>query len=163
MRAFTLLEILAVIGLIGLLVAVLAVGASQVMVKRAERPEDVVWTAIGEARKYALRHETEVRLSFDNDEQVFRASTPQGAVAYPVPKDLGKKLELEFLGMARGERSILVGGVLLEANPLSYVTFYGDGTCTPFRIQLRTGIEAPLVLEIDPWTCAPMLRPDTAG
>ena len=52
--------------------------------------------------------------------------------------------------------SILIGGTLVETEPLASVTFYSDGTCTPFRAQIRTGGGAHL-LTIDPWTCAPVL------
>jgi general secretion pathway protein H len=40
---------------------------------------------------------------------------------------------------------------------LPYVTFYADGTCSPFRAQLRTGGPARFVT-LDPWTCAPLLE-----
>jgi hypothetical protein len=41
------------------------------------------------------------------------------------------------------------------------VTFYDDGTCTPFRVQLRTNAGAHM-LTIDPWTCAPVLTKSDA-
>jgi general secretion pathway protein H len=41
---------------------------------------------------------------------------------------------------------------------LEWVSFYGDGTCQPFRARLAVDSRQPLVLEIDPWTCAPVLR-----
>ncbi|MFZ1056073.1 MAG: hypothetical protein WAN79_10410, partial [Opitutaceae bacterium] len=52
--------------------------------------------------------------------------------------------------------SILIGGIVVETEPLTSVTFYDDGTCTPFRAQIRTNGGAHL-LSIDPWTCAPIL------
>jgi hypothetical protein len=52
----------------------------------------------------------------------------------------------------------LVGGVALESNPTTHVTFYSDGTCSPFRAQFtRPG--AASIQSIDPWTCAPVLTP----
>jgi hypothetical protein len=48
--------------------------------------------------------------------------------------------------------------VLLETQPVGHVTFYSDGTCTAFRLQImRNG--AAHILSIDPWTCAPVLTP----
>ncbi|MDR0351906.1 MAG: type II secretion system GspH family protein [Opitutaceae bacterium] len=63
----------------------------------------------------------------------------------------------DFLTTQKGGSAILVGGVLRETATLASVTFYGDGTCTPFRAQLRAGVSEPLVLDIDPWTCAQVL------
>jgi general secretion pathway protein H len=63
----------------------------------------------------------------------------------------------DFLTTQKGNSAILVGGVLMETTTMASVTFYGDGTCTPFRAQLRAGVAEPQVLDIDPWTCAQML------
>ena len=53
---------------------------------------------------------------------------------------------------------ILLGGVAVETQTLPFVTFYSDGTCTPFRAQIQRngGVTA---LAIDPWTCAAVLAP----
>ena len=57
---------------------------------------------------------------------------------------------------------MLADGGLVETQPRVSVTFYEDGTCTPFRVQLRTRDGAHL-LSIDPWTCAPVLtKPDAS-
>jgi general secretion pathway protein H len=63
----------------------------------------------------------------------------------------------DFLTTQKGNSTVLVGGVLMETTTLASVTFYGDGTCTPFRAQLRAGGSEPQVLDIDPWTCAQVL------
>jgi general secretion pathway protein H len=63
----------------------------------------------------------------------------------------------DFLTTQKGGSAILVGGILRETTTLASVTFYGDGTCTPFRAQLRAGASEPRVLDIDPWTCAQVL------
>ena len=55
------------------------------------------------------------------------------------------------------QQDVLVGGQLVETQTLPSVTFYGDGTCSPFRAQLRNKGVDPRVLEIDPWTCAQVL------
>jgi hypothetical protein len=38
------------------------------------------------------------------------------------------------------------------------VKLFRDGTCSPFRARLEEAGEQPVILEIDPWTCAPILR-----
>ena len=57
---------------------------------------------------------------------------------------------------------MLLGGQLVETKTLPYVTFYGDGTCSPFRLQIRTTGEAR-VIAIDPWTCSLVLTSDDRG
>jgi prepilin-type N-terminal cleavage/methylation domain-containing protein len=154
--AFTLLEIIIVIALMGMLATILTVGASRLLADRKESPAEVFWSAVGEARKYALMEQCEVRLSFDREAQAFVASTAMGTQSFPI--NLPDDIELNFLGMRKGESSILVGGRLIETSPLEHVRFFDDGTCTPFRVQILVGTQSPLVLEIDPWTCAEVLR-----
>lgn len=155
-RGFTLLEIILVIALMGLLATVLSVGAASLLRDRAAHPEDVVWSAIAESRKFALLHETEVWLSYDNQERFFTAATALGARQFPVPEGAGE-FDLTFLGMAKGEQSILIAGRLIETSTIDGVRFFPDGTCTPFRVQLVEEGKQPEVLEVDPWTCAPAL------
>ena len=144
------------LALIGLLAATLAVAATQMLAKRKITPETVFWEAISQARTFALQHECELWLSLDNQEDTFHATTALGSQSFPLPD--GMAFELEFLGVTKGERTIMVGGTLLEANVIQGVRFFGDGTCSPFRAQLIEPGQQPVVFEIDPWTCAPVLR-----
>jgi len=66
---------------------------------------------------------------------------------------------LEFLSTQKGSQSVLIGGEVVETQTIPYITFYGDGTCTPARIQIRRAAGTAYTLNIDPWTCAPMLTP----
>ncbi len=153
---FTLLEIIVVIALMGALATVLAVGASTLLSDRDETPEEVFWYAVNEARKFALQYEVDLTLSFDNEEQVFIAATDLGTREVPLPS--AEPFTLEFLGVTKGEQTILIGGRLTEVNLLASVEFFRDGTCSPFRARLEEEGEQPVILEIDPWTCAPILR-----
>ena len=67
---------------------------------------------------------------------------------------------MDFLSTQKARSLILVGGQAVETQTIPSVTFYGDGTCSPFRAQIRTGL-TPRVLEIDPWTCAEVLPLET--
>jgi prepilin-type N-terminal cleavage/methylation domain-containing protein len=153
---FTLIEIMVVIALLGTLAAILAVGASRALIDRGESPEEIFWLAVGETRKHALQQEVDINLSFNNEDQVFIASTLAGSRTIPLPE--ASKIQLEFLGFAGGGPTIMVGGRLIETSILEHVTFYRDGTCMPFRARLSVEGLQPEVLEIDPWTCAPILR-----
>jgi prepilin-type N-terminal cleavage/methylation domain-containing protein len=172
---FTLLEVLLVIALIALLAGVLVGGASGLLNDKPVSADDVFWSAVQEARKKALKAEHEIRLKFDKDKKEFvlidgLAPTtlgPDGVTLVetplkelPVPPAGATDLTVDFLSPTKGGggNTILIGGVLLEAQPIAFVTFYADGTCSPFRAQFaRNG--AAHILTVDPWTCAAVLTP----
>lgn len=173
MRAgFTLLEVLMALALVGLLAAVFIGGSTHLLTDQPQTPHEVFWKAVEESRRSALALEREVLLRFDAEKKQFvildgHAAAPPAAdglttdeaplKVLPVPVQTGADLRVEFLPTTRGGNTILVGGVLLESNPVPHVTFYPDGTCTAFRAQIqRNGVAD--VLEIDRWTCAPVLR-----
>lgn len=159
-RGFTLLEVLITIALIALLTGVLVVGTSRLLGDRPKSAEELFWSAVNETRKNALLSNRDVRLSFDSKAFELVARDGDGEARYPfVPKETG---ELDFLGpKSPGGSSVLVGGQLIEKQTLPFVTFYGDGTCSPFRAQLKIRGSVRM-LEIDPWTCAPMLAAQPA-
>lgn len=152
--AFTLLEILLALALLGLLSAALVAGANHLLDSRVRAAPDIFWEAVREARRTALKGETEVRLRFDEKEKSFVVDGGDATSAFPVTAT--RDLSISFLPAQSGGGSILIGGVLSDSRSLPGVTFYGDGTCSPFRIQFRTG-GAVQIIAIDPWTCAPIL------
>jgi general secretion pathway protein H len=87
--------------------------------------------------------------------------------AFPVPARAGAagpggELDVSFLSAQKGGPTILLGGVLVESQPVPHVTFYSDGTCSPFRVQfMRNGSVSTLA--VDPWTCAAVLTPADAN
>jgi prepilin-type N-terminal cleavage/methylation domain-containing protein len=152
---FTLLEILLALAIIAILSTVMVVGGSRMLAQRPVTPEEIFWQAVNEAREFALFHQTEVRLSFDRERRHLIARTARGQQTYEIPGD--GELQVDFLSQQRGGQTVLIGGTLVETQPLASVTFFEDGTCTPFRLQLRQGSDARII-SIDPWTCAPMLN-----
>lgn len=161
-EAFTLLEVLLVLGLIGLLTSALVVSINRGLSLTGQKPvtvEDVFWQAVTESRKQALVHRREIQLSFDTKERQFIAASAGGTKTYPVEQP--GEVQVEFLSTQKGGSSILLGGSLVETQTLPYTKFYDDGTCTPFRLQIRTGGPARTIA-IDPWTCAPVLETASA-
>jgi len=174
-RGFTLLEVLLSLALIALLASVLVGLSSRLTTDQPATASDVFWLAVREARKAALKSEHEIRLTFDKDKKQFllldglapatlatdgftRIETPRKTI--PVPAPVSAELAVDFLAPAPkgGGSAILVGGVLIEAQTIPYVSFYPDGTCRPFRAQFVRG-GATSMLTVDPWTCAPVLTP----
>ena len=167
---FTLLEVLLTVALIALLGGGLISMGSQMLADKPVAPEDVFWKAVQESRKLALRREQEVRLRFDGDKKRFVAldgARPAALAADGVTREdvalrefvvpaAGPDLTMEFLAATKGGKAILVGGTMIETQPVPFVTFYPDGTCSPFRLQImRQG--GARILGVDPWTCAAVL------
>jgi prepilin-type N-terminal cleavage/methylation domain-containing protein len=158
---FTLLEVLLTLAIIGLLAAVLIGGSAQLLNNRPVTVVDVFWQAVREARKDALSHEHEVYLKYVDDHETGKGfAVIDGGTTknFPLPpKAITPDLAVDLLRQAEGSLLVL-GGVVVEANPVKYVTFYPDGTCQAFRLQvMRAG--AASTYGIDPWTCAPVLTP----
>jgi general secretion pathway protein H len=158
--AFTLIEILLVLALIGLM-GWIFVGASSAMLSgQAKGPDEQFWAACAAARKEALTEGKSVLLSFDPKARGFVLN--DGAQATPIPVAGPEDLTIDFHpAQALSGSLVLVGGTLVESQPMPYVTFYSDGTCTAFRAQVRVNAGAH-ILSVDPWTCAPVLSASDA-
>lgn len=183
-RAFTLIEILLVLALIGMMTGVFVVGVANFSDDKPATPDEVLWAAIGGARKQALMSGREVRLLFvasgTNDGSATSAmliatwdqsapSTIAQAGQADQPEQAAPSSQLvfpftnmgdvvcDFLSVQKATSSILVGGQLIETQTIPSVTFYNDGTCTPFRVQMHIGTSVH-TLAVDPWTCAAILK-----
>lgn len=152
-RAFTLLELLLAVALLGILSAALVAIAPRLADGRPDSPQDIFWEAVRTARRSALTTEREVRLRFDEKEKEF---VHEGGSSQKFPVLKTPDLTIDFLHAKSSGGSILIGGQLVDTQTLPSVSFFPDGTCSPFRVQFRTTGPAQIVA-IDPWTCAPVL------
>ena len=154
---FTLLEILLTLALIALLAGALIGGSSALISERAPSAQDVFWSAVRTARKNALNSQRDVALRFDDKAKAFVLTFSDGPPReIPVP-GAPADLAVDFLSAQRTGGLILLGGTVAETEPLpGGVTFYADGTCTAFRLQIRLNGGAS-ILAIDRWTCAPVI------
>ncbi len=161
-RGFTMLEIILALSIIAILGTVLVGGSAALLKSRAITPSEVFWKVVQECRKTALKNGKDVRLTFDPKEKKFviadSAVGEGGTKDFPIPGAVDD-LAITFLTTQKGASAILVAGTLVETQTIPAVTFYSDGTCTPFRLQIQKGGEVAL-LGIDPWTCAAVLPPD---
>jgi Tfp pilus assembly protein FimT len=157
--AFTLLEILLAIALIALLTAALVGGSVSMLRDRPSTPEEMFWQVTQQARKAALTETVEVRLSWDEEHKSFvvdDGTTPQNVAMPPSsPPDVG----VDFAPSDGTDQSLMAGSIFTQ-DKLPYVSFYPDGTCTAFQVQIR-GHGTSHVIPIDPWTCAAILKAPT--
>lgn len=161
-KAFTILEVLLSLAIIGLIAAILVGGSAALLKDKPVTVRDVFWQAVQEARKQALQHDREVRLRFFDDREKgkgFEVVKGEAGTAFPLSPEIATNdLKVDFLTTQKGGNVILVAGVIVETQTVPFVTFYPDGTCTAFRLQIvRDGGREQLA--IDPWTCAEMLIP----
>jgi Tfp pilus assembly protein FimT len=168
--AFTLLEVLLSLAIIALLAGVLVGTSAHLLSEQPVTTEQTFWKVVQEARKSALKLEHEVRVRFDAQKKQFvlidatvpSVLAPDGfsreeapLKVFPLPPAGATDLSVDFLAAKSGNQ-ILVGGVVIDTQTLPFVTFYPDGTCTPFRLQFTRNNSA-YTLAVDPWTCAPVL------
>ena len=159
--AFTILELLLALAIIALLGTVLIGGSAQLLNDKPISADEVFWKAVQEARKSALQSGGEVRLTFVDDMDKGKAFVVDGGAGLrlvPVPAVSADTLEVSFLSTQKNGNAVLIAGVAIETQTIPAAIFYGDGTCTPFRLQVSRRGGAHIVA-IDPWTCAPILTP----
>lgn len=151
-RAFTLIEILLVLALLSLLATLFIAGASNLFRSQEKTMNDVFWQAVQSARLQAVEGDRTVELRYDDKKNLVRWGTGETAANLPWP---GKKLD--FLPVEKHD-TMLLGGQLVDTGGMQVVRFYADGCVENFRAQL-TGNDGHISrLEIDPWTCAPIIR-----
>jgi hypothetical protein len=155
-RAFTLLEIVLVLGLIGLISTILAVGVSGAFNNDHPAPDDVFWQACRSAQALASLSERDTSLSFDAKEKklVWSNGLQTNSAAFDNSRGV---VSLQFMQATKGGSLILIAGNAVETQEVAHVMFYPDGTCMAFRVQFRIGSNA-WQEGIDPWTCAPVLQ-----
>lgn len=155
--AFTLLEILMALAVVGLLSTAIIGFSSHLLSNKPVSADDVFWQASQAARKAALEYGKDERLSFDPKIKSFLISDGINSQSIEV-KGGGDDLGVDFLSTQASTSSMLVGGALVQSGGMPYVTFYSDGTCSPFQVQIRMRSGAHM-LAIDPWTCARVINP----
>jgi general secretion pathway protein H len=154
-RGFTIVEVLLTLALIVLVGTIFISGTNSLLASKASSPDDQFWQVCSQARREALEEQRDVVMAYDPKTRGFVLS--DGTQVRSVPVNGPEDLTIDFHpAQSDSASSSLIGGVLVDTTVLPAVTFYSDGTCTPFKVQLRTSAGAHL-LSIDPWTCAPVL------
>jgi prepilin-type N-terminal cleavage/methylation domain-containing protein len=162
-RGFTMLEVLVSLAIIGLIASILISGSAALLRDKPVAVRDVFWQAVQEARKTALVNNREVRLRFFDEREKgkgFEILDGSSTQSFPLlPEVAPPELKVDFVTVQKGGNVILVAGVMIETATVPYVSFFPDGTCSAFRLQIvRSGGTEHLT--IDPWTCAEVLPRD---
>ncbi len=151
-RAFTLLEVVLAIAVLGLVTVLFITGGHDLFRARERTIADVFWSAVQAARLQAVQEDAVVSLRYVREDRRVVWSSASGTHALDWP---GK--DLEFLPVEQRD-TILLGGQLAGTGRLAHVQFYVDGGVDRFRAQLTDEAGQITRLDLDPWTCAPVLR-----
>ena len=157
-RGFTLVETLLVLAVMALVSALVLPGlAASLRAIDRQDVERVLWDAITQAREAALNANRTVPLRADpaGRRLVWTEGGTTRVAAWP------PGARIQFL-QERPGHTILIGGRLREAEEVSLVHFYPDGTCDRFRAQVEEPTHGPRTVLIDPWTCAPVIAAETS-
>lgn len=149
---FTLVEVLLVLAMLVLFATLLLPGVNSILREMAARtPEQQVLGLMLAARQQALETGRTMELRYDRESRRFRIGA-----TWSEPLSAG--VQLELLPVLEGS-TVLLGGELVATGELRRVRFFPDGTCDPFRLQIRDQATPPRLLVADPWTCALSPKP----
>lgn len=148
---FTLIEVLLCIGLLALVGALFIGGASSLMRAKEPASSELFWQVVANAREAAVESGRPVSLHINPETGTLVLAGATLALETQIPG-----CQVTLLS-ATERRTVLLGGQLEETATRRVVWFYPEGTCDPFRAQLAESGGRRATLQIDPWTCAPVL------
>ncbi len=148
---FTLIEILLAIALLGLIAFLFIGGASDLFRAQEKSVQDVFWQSVQSARLQAVQEDRTVVLRYDEKLHQLSWGVDGSGSSLDWP---GRSVE--FLPEDQ-HNSILLGGQLVDTGQIPFVRMYADGGTDRFRVHLTENGGRISRLEIDPWTCAPIV------
>jgi len=158
--AFTVLEVLLVLFLIALLGTIFVVNIDNLLRDREEASvERAFWDASHKARMQALFLRKPVSLFFDEENSAFQMISEGNLLeTFPARNTTatGDPITVHFVQQRASNELILIRGQLIDNQPIAQVSYYPDGSCTSFWLQLDFAGESRQI-QVDPWTGAEML------
>ncbi len=136
----------------------------QALLKQGELEalQNEMWGAVERAKQSAVFTREPHRVRFDLDTQAFVVSAGGEEIPFKVDTSgLGEDIEIEviFKMVLPKDGYRLVRGELVTHREIETVTFYPDGTCTPFTVDLKIA-EYESSVQIDPWTGSQLTQPE---
>jgi len=144
-KAFTLIEMLMVLGLMGILTGIVVVNADALFKGLGTEPlDETLRRAVREARYQAASKKTEVHLHFDAQSAQFTISDAGGQVLSNVESDYSEgEVEVTFFRLQPAKGIGIMARTETEARPVRFVRFNPDRSSTVFETHLRyDGLES---------------------
>ncbi|MDE0769332.1 MAG: prepilin-type N-terminal cleavage/methylation domain-containing protein [Opitutaceae bacterium] len=162
-KAFTLIEMMLTIALITLLSSLFVWNITSLLKQgELESLQNELWGAVEKAKQSAVFNRQPHVVRFDEEAQAFRVSAGGKQFTFEVETDgfdEGVEIEVVFNEQLPKDGYRLVRGELVTQREIESVTFYPDGTCTPFSVNLKIG-EYQSDFQIDPWTGSQLTAPE---
>jgi prepilin-type N-terminal cleavage/methylation domain-containing protein len=162
-KAFTLIEMMLTIALIALLSSLFIWNINSLLKQgELESLQNEFWSAVEQAKQSAVFTRLPHVVRFDEELQAFIVSAGGEQVAFEVDTDgfsEGVEIAVMFNETLPRDGYRLVRGELVTKREIETVTFYPDGTCTPFSVDLIIG-EYQSEFQIDPWTGSQLTAPE---
>lgn len=159
-EAFTILEVLLVLFLIALIGSIFVVNIDSLLRDQEEASvERAFWEASHKARMQALYLRKPVSLFYDEENSAFQLVSGETLLnTFPASGTTydGNPIVVQFVQQRASNEMILIRGRLVDTQPIGQVSYYPDGSCTNFLLELSYGSERRQI-QIDPWTGAEML------
>ena len=154
-RAFTLIELMLTMALIALLSS-LFIWNINALLKQGELEalQNELWGAVEKAKQAAVFSRQPHKVRFDEKLKSFMVSSGGEEIAFKVDTSgFGEEVEIEvlFKMILPKDGYRLVRGELVTHREIESVTFFPDGTCTPFSVDMKIG-EYESGYQVDPWT-----------
>lgn len=156
-RAFSLLELLIIIGLIAMVTGLSIAAFGNIAAAVEQKPlEKQFWEAVEEARLQAAIDRRPVYLYFDRDQEAFGLVTglPSGVVLPDQEQEANRRKvdkEVLFYPVAPNELGNSFANRNWTENPLPYLVFHPSGVSTPARVVIRTYEDTQSIL-LDPFS-----------
>lgn len=162
-QAFTLIEMMLTIALIALLSSLFIWNIDSLLKQgELESLQNELWGAVERAKQSAVFSRQPHVVRFDEELQAFIVSAGSEQITFEVDTDgfsEGVEIAVAFNETLPKDGYRLVRGELVTQREIESVTFYPDGTCTPFSVDLRIG-EYESAFQIDPWTGCQLTMPE---
>jgi len=151
-KAFTIIEVLLVLGLIAITAGLFAVNFDVLLRNLNEKnPEKILHEVLRQARYHAIYNHSIVRVAYNEDTSTFLLARPNGEVIQSI-KD---KNETDYIFYLKPPEVLARGGFIpqkKEDTPLNHLEFYPDQSNTPAWVELQLNNEK-ILLEVDPLSC----------
>ena len=162
-KAFTLIEMMLTVALITMLSSLFVWNITSLLKQgELESLQNELWGAIEQAKQSAVFRRMPHVVRFDEEAQAFVVSAGSEQFTFEVDTDGfddGVEISVIFNERLPKDGYRLVRGELVTQREIDSVTFYPDGTCTPFSVDLIIG-EYQSDFQIDPWTGSQLTAPE---
>ncbi len=153
---FTLIEIILTVALLSLLTTMFVLNIASLLRDTQIRSlENEYWRAVDAARSSAVYKQKPYVVEWLPKENAFAVSASGTVERFELDtSEFGSiPVEVQFEEVSPENSLILVRGQLVMQREVATVTFFPDGTCTPYEVSLKIG-DFQTRFKMDPWTGA---------